>query len=92
MQIVCVPTVYMFKCHLFLSQERTGHLRKWHELVVARQNEMAKVMTMENGKPLKESIGEITYGADYIEWFAEETRRIHVCMYYALSLLSLRAN
>lgn len=44
---------------------------------------MANVLTLENGKPLKEALGEIRYSADYIEFYAEEARRVHV-RYYSL--------
>ena len=53
-------------------------LRAWHGLVIARQREMAELMTLENGKPIKESLGEINYSADYLELYSEEAKRIHV--------------
>jgi|TARA_Y100001968_G_scaffold63629_1_gene54414 succinate-semialdehyde dehydrogenase/glutarate-semialdehyde dehydrogenase len=51
-------------------------LRKWFELMTERSDELAELLTLEQGKPLAEAKGEIAYGAGYIEWFAEEARRI----------------
>ena len=51
-------------------------LRKWHTLMTERSDELAELLTLEQGKPLAEAKGEITYGAGYIEWFAEEARRV----------------
>ena len=53
-------------------------MRKWYDVIMARQNEMAKLITLENGKPIKEAIGEIIYSSDYVEVYSEEARRIHV--------------
>lgn len=53
-------------------------MRNWHRLLIEQQQELAKVMTLENGKPLRESLGEINYGADYIEFYAEEAKRLNV--------------
>ena len=61
-------------------QERSKIMRKWYDLSVAKQDELAKVLTLENGKPLKEAVGEIIYSNDYIEFYAEEAKRIHVRM------------
>lgn len=57
--------------------ERSHLLRKWFDLVMLNQEELAKILTLEQGKPLAEARGEIAYGASYIEWFAEETKRIY---------------
>lgn len=57
------------------AKERATLLRKWFDLVIENQEELARIMTAEQGKALKESRGEITYGASYIEWFAEEAKR-----------------
>ncbi len=54
------------------AKERAAILRKWFELIVANQEDLAKLMTAEQGKPLAESRGEVLYGASFIEWFAEE--------------------
>jgi succinate-semialdehyde dehydrogenase/glutarate-semialdehyde dehydrogenase len=50
-------------------------LRRWFDLMLAHQEDLARIMTSEQGKPLAESRGEIAYAASYIEWFAEEARR-----------------
>ncbi len=60
-----------------LAKERAAILRKWFELMMANQEDLAVLMTSEQGKPLNESRGEIAYGASFIEWFAEEGKRIY---------------
>ena len=57
--------------------ERAKILRRWHELLLANQEDLARLMTAEQGKPLAESRGEIAYAASFIEWFAEEGKRIY---------------
>ena len=57
--------------------ERSAALRRWFELMMAHQEDLARIMTLEQGKPLAESRGEIAYGASYIEWFAEEAKRVY---------------
>ena len=52
-------------------------LRRWHELMLANQDDLALIMTSEQGKPLAEARGEIAYAASYLEWFAEEGRRAY---------------
>ncbi|MEE2997684.1 MAG: NADP-dependent succinate-semialdehyde dehydrogenase [Pseudomonadota bacterium] len=59
------------------AKERAVVLRKWFELIIENQEDLAKMMTAEQGKPLKESLGEIVYAASFIEWFAEEGKRIY---------------
>ena len=59
------------------AKERAAILRKWFELMMANQEDLAILMTVEQGKPLAESRGEIAYGASFIEWFAEEAKRIY---------------
>lgn len=59
------------------AKERAGILRKWYELILANKDDLAAIMTAEQGKPLAESAGEILYGASFIEWFAEEGKRIY---------------
>jgi len=59
------------------AKERAVILRKWHDLMMANQEDLAILMTAEQGKPLTESRGEIDYAASFIEWFAEEGRRIY---------------
>ena len=59
------------------AKERATILRKWFDLMMENQEDLAKMMTAEQGKPLKESMGEIVYAASFIEWFAEEGKRIY---------------
>ena len=59
------------------GKERAAILRRWYELVMENQEDLAVLMTTEQGKPLSESMGEIVYGASFIEWFAEEAKRIY---------------
>lgn len=57
--------------------ERAGYLKKLHALMVENANDLARILTLEMGKPFEEARGEILYGAAYIEWFAEEARRVY---------------
>ncbi|MEC8086598.1 MAG: NADP-dependent succinate-semialdehyde dehydrogenase [Pseudomonadota bacterium] len=59
------------------AKERAIILRKWFDLMIENQEDLARLMTAEQGKPLKESMGEIVYAASFIEWFAEEGKRIY---------------
>ncbi|HWM45055.1 MAG TPA: NADP-dependent succinate-semialdehyde dehydrogenase [Burkholderiales bacterium] len=59
------------------AKERAAILRKWFELMMANQEDLAQILTAEQGKPLAESRGEIAYGASFIEWFAEEGKRAY---------------
>jgi len=59
------------------AKERSACLRKWADLMMANQEDLAIIMTAEQGKPLTESRGEIAYAASFIEWFAEEARRVY---------------
>jgi succinate-semialdehyde dehydrogenase/glutarate-semialdehyde dehydrogenase len=59
------------------AKERSGILRRWFELLMSNQDDLATLMTLEQGKPLTESRGEVAYGAGFIEWFAEEGRRTY---------------
>lgn len=60
-----------------LPKERANILRRWFELVMQNQEELAQILSLEQGKPIAESRGEIAYGASFIEWFAEEAKRIY---------------
>lgn len=59
------------------AKERAGVLRRWFELILANQEDLARIMTAEQGKPLAEARGEIAYAASFIEWFAEEGKRVY---------------
>ena len=59
------------------AKERSAILRSWFDLVVEHSEDLAQLMTAEQGKPLAEARGEITYGASFIEWFAEEAKRVY---------------
>ncbi|GLQ56473.1 NAD-dependent succinate-semialdehyde dehydrogenase [Devosia nitrariae] len=59
-----------------LPQDRSRLLRNWYDLIVANREDLAVLMTLEQGKPLAESRGEIDYAASFVEWFAEEAKRI----------------
>lgn len=59
------------------AKERVTILRRWFDLMMANQDDLAKLMTLEQGKPLAEAKGEIAYAASFIEWFAEEGKRIY---------------
>lgn len=60
-----------------LPQERSRILRKWFELIIAAKDDLALLMTLEQGKPLPESLGEIEYAASFVEWYAEEAKRLN---------------
>lgn len=59
------------------AKERSDILRRWNDLMLQNADDLAKIMTLEQGKPFLEAKGEIAYGASFIEWFAEEGRRIY---------------
>ena len=59
------------------AKERAAILRTWFNLIVANKDDLAQIMTAEQGKPLAESAGEVMYGASFIEWFAEEAKRVY---------------
>ena len=59
------------------AKERSNILRKWYELMLANVDDLALILTTEQGKPIAEAKGEVTIGAAYVEWFAEEARRIY---------------
>ena len=59
------------------AKERAAVLRRWYDLMMANQDDLATLMTAEQGKPLAESKGEIAYAAAFLEWFAEEGKRLY---------------
>ena len=59
------------------AKERAGILRRWCDLMMSNQEDLARLMTLEQGKPLTESRGEVAYAAAFLEWFGEEAKRIY---------------
>ena len=59
------------------ARERAAILRKWFELMMANQEDLGRIMTAEQGKPFAEAKGEVAYGASFVEWFAEEAKRVN---------------
>ena len=59
------------------AKVRSQILRKWFDLLMANQADLARIMTAEQGKPLAEATGESAYGASFVEWFAEEAKRVN---------------
>ena len=58
------------------AKERSIVLRKWYDLLMANQEDLGRIMTAEQGKPFPEAKGEVAYGASFVEWFAEEAKRV----------------
>jgi succinate-semialdehyde dehydrogenase/glutarate-semialdehyde dehydrogenase len=59
------------------AKERSQILRRWFDLLIAHQDDLARIMTAEQGKPFAEAKGEVAYGASFVEWFAEEAKRLN---------------
>ena len=59
------------------GKERSIVIRRWYELIMENKDDLAKILTAEMGKPLAEALGEITYGASFVEWFSEEAKRVY---------------
>lgn len=59
------------------AQERARILRNWYDIIVENAHDLAQILTLEQGKPLKEAKGEVLYGASFVEWYAEEAKRIY---------------
>jgi len=59
------------------AKERAAILRRWFDLIMQHQEPLARLMTLEQGKPLAEARGEVAYGAAFVEWFAEEAKRVY---------------
>ncbi len=59
------------------AKERAAKLRRWYELMLEHQDDLGRLMTLEQGKPLAEAKGEIAYAASFLEWFAEEAKRVY---------------
>ena len=65
----------LWKSHT--ANERSNIIKKWHDLILKNKQDLASIITLEQGKTLKESLGEILYGASFVDWFAEEGKRIY---------------
>ncbi|MEZ9778309.1 NAD-dependent succinate-semialdehyde dehydrogenase [Vibrio sp. 10N.261.54.A5] len=59
------------------AKSRAASLHRWHQLILENKEDLARIMTIEQGKPLAEATGEVLYGASFIEWFAEEAKRTY---------------
>ena len=59
------------------AKDRSAIIRKWYELIIENQDDLATIMTLEQGKPIGEARGEVLYGASFVEWFAEEAKRVY---------------
>lgn len=59
------------------GRERSKMLRKWYDLMVENADDLAKLITWENGKPMADAKGEVTYAANFFEWFSEEAPRVY---------------
>ena len=66
------------------AKERSGILKKWFRLIEENHEDLSKIMTFEQGKSINESRAEITYGASFVEWYAEECRRVYGDTIYLL--------
>ena len=68
------------------AKDRSAILRRWHDLMLANVDDLGKLMTAEQGKPLAEAKGEVAYAAGFMEWFAEEAKRLYSIYPLAVSL------
>jgi delta 1-pyrroline-5-carboxylate dehydrogenase len=68
------------------AKDRSAILRRWHDLMLANVDDLGKLMTAEQGKPLAEAKGEVAYAAGFMEWFAEEAKRVYSIFPLAVSL------
>jgi len=75
-EAISAAEVAQVKWRRMLAKERADILRKWYELMIANADDLAALMTMEQGKPLAEARGEVVYSASFIDWFAHEARRV----------------
>jgi succinate-semialdehyde dehydrogenase/glutarate-semialdehyde dehydrogenase len=75
-EAISAAEVAQAKWRKMLAKERADILRKWYELMIANSDDLAMLMTLEQGKPLAEAKGEVVYSASFIDWFAHEARRV----------------
>ena len=61
----------------FTAQQRADVLLRWYDLMLKHADELAELMTLEQGKPLSEALGEVKYAASFVQWFAEEGKRVY---------------
>ena len=71
------PLVLLPSWSVTTAKERAGLLRAWYNLCVAHTDDLAALLTAEQGKPLAEARGEVGYGNSFLEWFSEEARRVY---------------
>lgn len=76
-QAVEAAEIALASWKLTTAKERSSLLRKWYDLILKNQEDLAVILSTEQGKPIAESRGEILYGASFIEWFAEEAKRTY---------------
>ena len=62
---------------ILTAQQRADILMKWHKLILENANDIARIMTIEQGKPVLEALGEVNYAASFVQWFAEEGKRVY---------------
>ncbi|WP_417909275.1 NAD-dependent succinate-semialdehyde dehydrogenase [Candidatus Electronema sp. PJ] len=76
-QAIAAAEAAWFGWRKLTAHERSRLIRRWYDLIIEHQHDLAVIMTAEQGKPLAESLGEILYGASFVEWFAEEAKRVY---------------
>lgn len=76
-EIICLADFARIAWSELTAKERARHLLAWRDLLIDHQESLAELMTAECGKPMAESMGEVLYGASFIEWFAEEGKRVY---------------
>jgi len=74
---IAAATVAQKKWRALPAKDRSAKLKKWFTLILQHQEDLARILTIEQGKPLAEARGEIAYGASFVEWFAEEAKRVY---------------
>jgi len=74
---IAAATVAQKQWRTVPAKERSAKLKKWFTLIMQHQEDLARILTTEQGKPLAEARGEIAYGASFVEWFAEEAKRVY---------------
>ena len=75
-EAIAAAEIAQKKWRKMLAKERSDILRRWYDLMIENQKDLALMMTLEQGKPLAESMGEIVYSASFLDWFASEARRV----------------